>query len=155
MITINREINTFRWVIIGLITVSASFFAGRYSNPTKEIVRIQTVEVEVERKERDVEVVRTETKVEKPDGTRVTQTETREVERTREESVSTKDKSNEHIREFGRAQWSVGLYSTLDQKVAVTVDRRVFGNVFAGVYGSVDPYNRRDYALGVGLRFEF
>ena len=131
--------------IIVLIIVSAlSYSIGNYIGKKALKREIEIVEVE-----KVQERVRTVTRiVEQPDGTKETI-----IEEKRETDTVRDTKSKEVVSAY-LPQWSVGLGYSLIGKDGIPVytlniDRRIFADLFAGVYG------RTDKELGISLRFEF
>ena len=132
-------------VLFALLAFLAGASLGRKLAPTevKEVVR----EVKV----RDVVTVREEDKTitKRPDGTVVTEIKTRtetRVEERKDRNVSPAP---------AKAQYSVGAYGTL-HNVQVQLDRRLFGDLWAGVYvrtSVTTPLASPEF--GLGLRLEF
>jgi hypothetical protein len=138
------------------ILILVAFFAGRFTGPK----RVETKEVEkIVYKDRVVKDDKRETRLETretilPDGTIIRET----------IKVSKKESSTDSRREYAsekekqsssssQSQWSVGLYS--DRKfLAGTIDRRILGGLFLGLYGRSD-LEKPDPEVGVGLRLEF
>jgi hypothetical protein len=157
-----------------------AFVAGRYSRPARvvETVKVETREV-VKVEWRDREVVKrvegpvreVERIVEKPGAERVI---TRWIERgpvttdTQSDLTGTASATTDtasatsRVSEGGRPGWSVGAAATWDpralssrpERVAVEVDRRMFGTVWLGLRASAEP-DGAEPAVGLGLRMEF
>lgn len=111
--------------------------------------RVQTEIKEV--KVKDVVTVVKEIKREerRPDGTVIVETETNTDKR------SETRKDTQSVADLVKPQWSVGAYTNVNtDRFLLTVDRRIIGNVFVGVYGAYDV-QRNDLSGGLGLRIEF
>ena len=132
-------------LIVFLLAFGVGFLVNEYF--TEPEVRTEIKEVKV----RDVVTVIEERRREerRPDGTVIVETETNTDKR----SETTKDTTA--ILDPVKPQWSVGAYTNVNtDRFLLTVDRRIIGNVFAGVYGSYDV-QRNDLAGGLGIRIEF
>jgi hypothetical protein len=129
---------------------------GWYLKPDTIKTETKTVEVTKEIR-KDFEDVKENIRViEHPNGTKETITD-RTAKRLIESDLS---KEKERIKKREEApqppQWSVGAYmSILDDRreYTVTVDRRVLGNLFVGIYAQGSSLE--DTGAGIGLRFEF
>lgn len=142
-------------LIIALISV-ASFSAGKFLSPKNVEVR------EVERvvfKDRIIQDDRQETHTRTketvlPDGTRVKETFRDQVKESKrdENREQVTDKEKTSITN-NRSSWSVGLY-TNKEMVAGTIDRRILGGLFIGIYGR-SPIPLQKPEIGLGLRLEF
>lgn len=143
--------NSYKWVA-GIVIIGASYTAGWYSKPVEVKREVEVVEVE-----KIVERVKTETievVTEKPDGTKVTRRETKEVaERTKDkdERTNIQNETKQGTDEI----WSVGLYKAAGstQSFTGTIDRKVLGNLSVGLYGRYEE--GRGSEVGLGLRYSF
>ncbi|CAB4199672.1 hypothetical protein UFOVP1351_3 [uncultured Caudovirales phage] len=136
------------WRIVVLFAVLA-FLAG--ASLGRRLLPAEVREVVREVKVRDVVTVREEDKTitKRPDGTVVTEIKTRtdtRVEERKDRNVSPAP---------AKAQYSVGAYGTL-HNVQVQLDRRLFGDLWAGVYVRANVETPlRAPEFGVGIRYEF
>jgi hypothetical protein len=85
----------------------------------------------------------------RPDGTTVIETDRQTDKRT----DSRKEKDVNQVVAMARPDWSVGAY-TDTRNVVVTIDRRILGELWAGIYArtQVSP---KDFEVGVGLSYSF
>ncbi len=141
-----------------LVLLAAAFGAGRFFTPVKTITKVEerTIEVikEVAKTTKNTQIHIIETTYE--DGRKVKETfivnkDTIVLEK---EKVKEVEKVVTKIVENGKAQWQVGLTTGLNldqrkQDYGIQVERRVFGNIWAGAYGKTDK------DLGVTLKMEF
>jgi hypothetical protein len=146
-----------KWVFV-LIVALVSFSAGKFSSPTK----VETREVERvvyrDRTIKDVakDVIKRTTVVTKPDGT-VTR-ETIVEDRSKAHSDSTSEGSSEKsvlTKVDSRPDWRIGgifkpdVYGFQTYEYAVTLERRIIGEVYAGLSVSSDK------TLGIVLSIGF
>lgn len=128
------------YIILGVVC----FGAGWLTKPSEKEVVTKFDEKMVENVKRD-QIIVTERK---PDGT---------VIRRREIKDRSEIKSQTELKQtvtVAKPQWSVGAYRDfLKPGYSLTVDRRIIGNVFVGVYGQLSETG--DTGAGVGLRIEF
>lgn len=123
------------------------FYLGRQTAEPE----VRTVVVEREKRETQVKVDEKKKITKYPDGKVVT-----EIDRKTDKKIDEKnDRKVDHSVAKKEPQWSVGLYSTMDLKVAATLDRRIVGPVFLGSYLRVDTRDPRDVEFGLGVRLEF
>ncbi len=147
--------NKNKLLFAGLALVAA-FSAGRFLGPrsmeTKEIEKVVYREKASQDDKKQVRVETRETIL--PDGTRIVEniSDTKTETRTDSERSLDSEKTKVSI-QTDKPQWSVGLYT--DRKfLAGTIDRRILGGVFLGVYGRTElPLSTPE--LGLGLRLEF
>ncbi len=143
---------------IGLtcLYVAIAFSVGRFMGPsdveTKEVEKVVYKDRVVTNDQKETHVETRETVL--PDGTRI-----KEVIRDRKQQ-STSDSNREVASEksqesktSNRPNWSIGAY-TNKEFVASTIDRRILGGLFLGVYGRTNiPYSNPEYGLGLRLQF--
>lgn len=139
-----------------ILILIAAFSAGRFTGPktieTKEVEKIVFRDKVIKDQNKKVRLETRETTL--PDGTKVKETirsrdtdthinTSREVDSSKESESKTSNQST----------WSVGVY-TNKEFLAGTVDKRIIGGVFLGVYGRTQlPVSKPEF--GVGLRLEF
>lgn len=136
--------------------VLVGFSIGRFMGPSyletkkTEVSSTKTAQSAQEDKHERVETRETT----RPDGTRVVETVRDTDTRSKTSSeASSLSKKEESLVSRSQSQWSVGLY-TNKEVVAGTVDRRIIGGLFLGIYGrSSIPLAQPE--LGLGLRLEF
>lgn len=137
------------------VILIGTFFAGYYTNPVlSEHTSKKSSNFDIS-KDRIEERVIIRSEIVRPDGTKEKRVETRNRSEDRKSASREKQISVTEKKDYGRPQWGIGVYSSIDKKGTLIVDRRIFGNIFVGGYGRIDPRNPRDYELGVGLRLEF
>jgi hypothetical protein len=141
---------TKHWIVAVLVVSGLGYATGRYFQPARVEVKIEERVKEVEVVKHDVRTVIKE--VTRPDGTKEKETiiedrstETRDKESRRDTS---KIVSNE------KPQWKVSTQLTTTQGIlgpvyGATVERRVLGPIFAGAFGNTD----KTFGLSVGLEF--
>lgn len=140
-------------LLIGMIAL-ASFSAGRFLGPreveTKEVEKIVYKEREVKDETKDTKSTRKE--IVRPDGTREIEIirETQKAAHSDTQSETSQEKLSES-KTTNAPNWSVGLYKGSDGYLG-TLDRRILGGLFIGVYGRTDG---RSSDYGVGVRLEF
>jgi hypothetical protein len=119
-------------LLYAAILLAAGFYMGRTTAPIKS----QT---------KTVEVVKEKTKVvRKPDGTVI---EVRERD--------TKNSEESKVTQSIERNWSIGVYKNIQTDVyTLTVDRLIFPNIYAGVYGQYNA-DDGDSQFGIGLRLNF
>lgn len=138
--------------IVALLGFSAGRFMGPKEVEIKEVEKIVYKEREIKDERKDTRSTRRE--VVRPDGTREieivreTQKELHSDTQTEgsKETVSEKKTSNQ-------SDWSVGIYTNQTQYLG-TIDRRIIGGLFLGVYVRSD-LTRNLPEAGLGLRIEF
>lgn len=133
-----------------LIVPIVAFFAGWFLKPEKTKTEIKTVEVikEVKVKDEFTHQVITES----PDGIRVIEI----ITESRTETNTDRITQNHETSEIVKPQWSIGIYKTMlgsNNSYLLTVDRRIIGNIFFGIYAQSDFLSNNQ--LGLGLRLEF
>lgn len=138
--------------VLMLFIAGISFSLGYRTGSTPDSITITNETHKEKSKERTVE--RGVTVVERPDGTRETKIDSRESERTE----TRKEEKKIEIAETPRRNWSLGLYANAlrpegPDTLVVTLDRRVWENVSAGVYARYKMGGELE--AGVGLRIEF
>lgn len=145
-----------KYKFIGLaLLVAASFSAGRFLGPkqveTKEVEKIVYRDREVKDESKDTKSTRKE--VIRPDGTReieiVREAQTQKHSDTSREQVTEKTSETKTL---NAPDWSLGLYRGQDYYLA-TLDRRIAGSLFLGVYARSDLKTKPE--VGVGIRLEF
>jgi hypothetical protein len=151
-------ITTKQKYIIGMLALVAAFSAGRFMGPKE--VRIE---------EREVIRYRDTTRIDdkhnvrtriietlQPDGTKTVETihedTSQIVTDTKHELDSEKSKESFSM---NKPDWSIGLYTTTQKSMLMTVDRRILGPIFLGVYGRSEMPVRFPIEAGVGLRMGF
>jgi hypothetical protein len=138
------------------LVILAAYCAGRFTGPK----HVETKEVEkIVYKDRVKKDETTETHVETretvlPDGTRIKETirGRKKETHTEAERQAQTEKSKEY-KANNQSTWSIGLY-TDRSFIAGTVDRRIIGGLFFGVYGRSFIKEPKP-EVGLGLRFEF
>lgn len=139
-------------LVIGVICVGL----GWSLKPGTVRTETRTVEVTKETKKESEDVQEEVRVIERPDGTKETIT-NRTAKRVTETDVSKEKEKNKSRTESGQPhRWSIGGYVSAtggDNAYLLSVDRRLLGNVFVGVY--VQASSITDYSAGAGLRFEF
>jgi len=130
-----------------LLVAAAGVAAGRYINPR--------VEIKVEEHTKEVEVVKRDVKtvikqVERPDGTK--ETETTIEDKTRSETQKESDKESSKIVSNEKAQWKISAHlvpkeGLLGPVYGASVERRILGPIFAGAFGNTDKV----FGLSVGI----
>lgn len=143
-------------ILIAICSIAIGFSAGRFLGPKeveiKEVEKIVYQEREVKDEKKDTKSTRRE--IVRPDGTREieivreTQKETHSdsSKETESETISQKKSSNQ-------SNWSAGYYTDKKEHL-LTVDRRILGGVFLGVYGRSNK-TLNDTGYGIGIRIEF
>lgn len=133
-------------IAISLLTFLAGYLTCQYYSEPQINTEIKEVRV------RDVVTVVKEVKREerRPDGTVIVETDT-----TTDKRSETKKDTTASLITSDKPQWTVGAYSNVNtDHFLLTVDRRVFTNVFVGVYGAYDVKSN-DLSGGLGIRVEF
>ncbi len=145
--------NYYKFIIVLLIT---AFAAGRFSGPKKvEIKEVEKIVFKDRVKTSENTKIRSERRqTVLPDGTKITEIirdrDTESKTDTKREGSSEKSKESKTT---NQSDWSIGLYSNREV-IAGTVDRRILGGVFLGVYGRSElPLSRPEFGLGVRLEF--
>lgn len=136
-----------------IIGFSVGRFVGPKSVETKEVEKIVYKDRVIKDEKKNIRVETRETTL--PDGTKIkevikdrkTETHTDANRETSSEKISESKTSN-------KSQWSIGLY-TNREFIAGTIDRRILGGLFLGVYGRSDLGRLTGPELGLGLRLEF
>jgi hypothetical protein len=144
--------------LIILVLLAAAWGLGRYTAPVKTITKVEEKIIEIVKEvsqtttKQQVHIIETEYQ----DGRKVKETfivneNTVVVEK---ERVVEKEKVVEKIVENKKPDWQVGAttgynFDTRRQDYGVQVDRRIFGNVWAGSYAKTDK------DIGVALKMEF
>jgi hypothetical protein len=125
--------NKMKLAMLALVcTFAVGYLYGR-GNPTERIVYKEKTSEDTSKRTKKTKL---------PDGTIIV-----------EKIVETHSESDKTVEQNNRRDWSVGLYSN-QLFIAGTVDRRILGNLFFGVYGRTDlPFGRPE--AGIGLRLEF
>ena len=142
-----------RYVGLALVaTFALGAGVGYYAKPAEIEIREVMVREVVEHKEIDTDKRRVITEERRPDGTVV-----RREEETDKTKIRIDSELREEIarlrREKRQPDWSFGGYYGLDRSYLLTVDRRIAGNLWVGVYGQLDEESRP--SAGVGLRLTF
>lgn len=144
--------NHYKFIVLLLVV---AFCAGRFSGPktieTKEVEKIVYKDRIVKDEKTKLRSERRETTL--PDGTKI-----REIIRDRDTETRTDTKreiseeKSKETKQGNQSTWSIGLY-TNREFLAGTLDRRILGGLFLGIYGrTVLPSTRPEF--GVGLRLE-
>lgn len=147
--------NLKQYSLVALLILVA-FSVGRFLGPKEvEIKEVETVVYkERETKEEDKQTRSTRRETVSPDGTRTIEI-IRESDKKSRTDSRTEIESERSLesKSSNQSNWSIGIYKG-EQSYLGTVDMRVIGGVFVGVYGRSDlTLNNREY--GVGLRLEF
>lgn len=144
-----------KYAVAGLILV-AVFVAGRFSSPKeveiKEVEKVVYKERETTEEDKKTRSTRRETI--NTDGSRTIEVirETDKKSRT-DSQIETESERVSEGRTVNQSNWSLGLYRG-SESFSATLDRRIYGGLFLGVYGRSDlTLNNREF--GVGLRIEF
>lgn len=144
--------------IIGLILICVAFFAGRHFSPkTVEIKEVENIVIKKEEKKDENRNITVETKeTVLPDGTKVTHTISHDQSQTRTDTKTSETSEKERTSKSSseQAQWSVGLYTDKAHLLG-TIDRRILGGLFIGVYGHSELSRPMPPEVGIGLRLEF
>ena len=145
-------------LIIGLVLAGLGYGMGRYLQPAKVITKVETktevVEVEVEKVKTEVRTIVKE--IVKPDGTKVKETITENINESKKKNVSEakQETKTEKIVINNKPQWRAQVAVELDQfnpsNYRVGVERRIFGPVFAGAWTET---NFNSYGLSVSMEF--
>jgi len=141
---------------IGALLLVAAFSAGRFSTPKqveiKEVEKIVSNEKESKDETKDFRIETKETTL--PDGTKIKETVREKKKDTHLDASRETSTEKESLTKISnQSQWSVGVY-TNKEVISATIDRRIFGGIFLGVYGRMNiPYSNLEY--GAGLRLEF
>lgn len=137
--------------IIALFIFAVGGVIGYYSKPAKvetiEIVKVVEVVKEKEDTKKNTKTI----EVKKPDGTVITKTETQEETKKEKEQASEKQILSQR-KEEARANWSISiLIKPQEHQPAhgLLIEKRVFGNIKAGVFGTID----KSYGISLGLEF--
>lgn len=134
-------------LIILILVAVAAFSSGRFFGPTKAETKEVEKIVYKERVDINRHVDKKETLL--PDGTKITETSTT-TKKTSDKSI---DQQKEKLTLIeNKPNWSAGLYKSQDGYLG-TVDRRILGSVFLGVYGRTSANKPNEF--GIGLRMEF
>lgn len=135
--------------LIGLILLALGYGLGRYIQPAKIETKIEQVVKEVEVVKKDIVVK--ERIIKQKDGTEITErtTEDRSTETTDKKSES----SSSTVVTNKKPDWRVNALGALNKDRDITyglqVERRILGNISAGVYGMTD----KTIGLSVGMEF--
>lgn len=147
--------NKMMFVLLGLIT---SFSLGRFSSShSVEVKEIEkTVYRDREQRINKEKLHTTIRKITKPDGTKIVE----KVVDSSSDSSSVSERELDQSKQkqsisISRPEWSVGLYTTTQKSILGTVDKRILGPIFFGVYGRSEMPVRLPIEAGVGLRLEF
>lgn len=147
------NLNKYKYFVLALVI---TFVAGRFTGPrqteTKEVEKIIYKERETKDEKTNIRSERRETTL--PDGTKIVEIiRDRKSESHTDSSVEANKETSKDVKTINKPGWSVGLYSNREV-IAGTIDRRILGGLFLGVYGrSILPLNKPE--VGVGLRLEF
>lgn len=160
-----------KYLAIGAILLVSSFMAGRYTTPTKTVVKVEEkivekevvkyVEVQAKSEKKDVETVVIETIL--PDGT--IKRETKIVDKTitdekkkidlDKQKEQTKISKREEITENSKSDWMVSVMVSAKendlsrQNFGVHIQRRIIGPFYLGVYGE----ENKGLGLSIGGTF--
>jgi hypothetical protein len=135
--------------LIGLILLALGYGLGRYIQPAKIETKIEQVVKEVEVVKKDIVVK--ERIIKQKDGTEITErtTEDRSTETTDKKSES----SSSTVVTNKKPDWRINALGALNKDRDITyglqVERRILGNISAGVYGMTD----KTIGLSVGMEF--
>jgi len=135
--------------LIGLILLALGYGLGRYIQPAKIETKIEQVVKEVEVVKKNIVVK--ERIIKQKDGTEITErtTEDRSTETTDKKSES----SSSTVVTNKKPDWRVNALGALNKDRDITyglqVERRILGNISAGVYGMTD----KTIGLSVGMEF--
>lgn len=148
-----------RTTVIAVLVVGLVGYAfGRYLQPAKVVTKVETkvkvVEVEVEKTKTEVRTIVKE--VVKPDGTKVKETITENIEESKKKTKNQSEaerselKVVENVKPQWKAQVQVGLETIQVPSYRVGIERRVFGPIFAGAYSRTDF---KDYGISISMEF--
>lgn len=135
--------------LVGLLLLALGYGLGRYIQPAKIETKIEQVVKEVEVVKKDIVIK--ERIIKQKDGTEIT-------ERTTEDkSSATTDKKSESssstVVTNKKPDWRVNALGALNKDRDITyglqVERRILGNISAGVYGMTDT----TIGLSIGMEF--
>jgi hypothetical protein len=151
-------INNKNKLLLSVLALVAAYSVGRFSSPKR---------VEIEEREKiiyrdriiqdDKHHTRTEIRETLlPDGTKIVETITDNKRETVTDSRREMEKEEyQKSVSINQSDWSVGLYTTTKKSILMTIDRRILGGLFLGVYGRSEMPIRYPLEVGVGLRLEF
>lgn len=134
-------------LLITLAALVVTYFIGKSQSEVQTVTKTVEVVKEVVVVKKDEKIVVTE----KPDGTKITITETKtETEKNTERESNHSSETTPVIK-----QWSVGAYvaGIDDRSYVLTADRRILGPFSIGLYGRTDLSSQNE--IGLGLRVEF
>ncbi len=135
-----------------LVVFSVARFIGPKNVETKEVEKVVYKDRVIKDEEKEIHVETRETTL--PDGTKIK--ESIRDRKTQTQTDTSRDSSSETIKESktsNQSSWSVGLY-TNKEFLAGTIDRRILGGLFLGVFSRTNiPLGRPEF--GVGARVEF
>jgi len=138
-VTVNKSLKS----LLVLIAIGAAGYGvGRYLQPAK-IVEVEKV---VEKERKSVETVVKE--IIRPDGTKETQTTKKEV--TNKERDTDKSKTIEASKP---QYFIVAGYGLTQNAYTLNANRRILGNIYAGVYGTYSELSKVNAGLTVGYEF--
>lgn len=124
-------------IAISLISLGVGWGIARHTTPVK------TVTVEKELVTRDTDVVTVIKEVVRKDGTKET------VTRIEDKSKETTDKSVVSKVDNYKPQYKIDLFAGTDKEYMLSAQRRIFSNVFAGVWANTQG------TVGVSIGMEF
>ena len=135
-----------KYVLVALVLIAVGYAAGEHYAPEK--IKEVVVEKEVEKKNDNVSTHTVIT--EKPDGSKVTTTDTVDKSVT----LVTDNKTDTTVVTNKKTDWHVALgekydYSVTGHYYTVSIERRVLGPIFLGVQGSTEK------SVGVTIGLEF
>lgn len=140
-----------KYIVIAVLAVGGLGYAtGRYLQPAKVEIRIEEKIKEVEVVKHDVRTVIRE--VTRPDGTK--ETETVIEDKTQESRQKESERKEEKIVTNDKPQWKANVLLTTKQGLlgpayGASVERRILGPIFAGAFANTDK------VIGVTVGIEF
>jgi hypothetical protein len=143
-------------IIISIVVVAASFSAGRFSAPTKVETKTEVVKVEIEKKERKSDTDKTTVEVVKPDGTKITRTETKRTTETKTDTKQGERTTDTKLVEGQKSPVTISALGAINigdpaQGIiyGASVSRPMIGPIAVGIFGLTNG----TVGLSIGLQF--